>query len=190
VPLYAPPLAALLPHALAEASRNHLAPLLAISTSLSSQVAENLAEGMHFAVVCAEDLPRVDELARASAEATRLGRSFLAVYDEACAVVPRREVPAQFYGVFDADVPVLILSGGMDPATPPRHGERVARLLKRATHAIAPNLGHGVSMHGCAPDLIASFIRNAAVAGIDAGCLRKLPPPAFFAPPATRRASP
>lgn len=184
VPLYSPPLAALLPYALAEASRDNLAPLIAMASSLTSGVAENLAEGMHFAVVCAEDMPRVDAAARAAAGSTRFGSSFVRSYDEACAAVPTREVPAAFYRPSDADVPVLILSGGADPATPPRHGERLARELKRATHVVAPNLAHGVSMHGCAPDLVAGFIRNAGAAGLDLDCLGRLPAPAFFAPPA------
>jgi len=183
VPLYSPPLAALLPYALGEASRDNLAPLLAIAASLASGVAENFAEGMHFAVVCAEDLPRVDAAARSAAAATRFGGSFLSIYDDACAAVPTREVPAAFYRLSDADVPVLILSGGADPATPPRHGERVAKGFKRATHVLAPHLAHGVSMHGCAPELVAGFIRNAGTAGLDLGCLEKLPPPKFFAPP-------
>ena len=183
LPLYSPPLAALLPYALAEAGRDNLAPLVAAASALTSGVAENFAEGMHFAVVCAEDLPRVDATARAAAAATRFGSSFLRIYDEACAAVPTREVPAAFYRLPEADVPVLILSGGADPATPPRHGERVAKGLKRATHVVAPNLAHGVSMHGCAPELVAGFIRNAGTAGLDLGCLGKLPAPAFFAPP-------
>lgn len=183
VPLYSPPLAAVLPHALAEASRDNLTPLLAVAASLTSSVTENFAEGMHFAVVCAEDQPRVDAAARATVAATRFGSSFIRVYDEACAVVPKREVPAAFYQLSDADVPVLVLSGGADPATPPRHGERVAKGLKRARHAVAPNLAHGVSMHGCAPELVSAFIRQADAAGLDLDCLSRLPAPTFFAPP-------
>jgi len=183
VPLYSPPMAALLPYAIAEAGRDNLDPLVAIASSLSATVAEDFAEGMHFAVVCAEDQPRVDTAARAAAAATPFGRSFVRIYDEACAAVPTRQVPAAFYQLSDADVPVLILSGGADPATPPPHGARVAKGLKRATHVVAPNLAHGVSMHGCAPDLVAGFIRNASPAGLDLVCLDKLPAPAFFAPP-------
>jgi len=183
VPLYSPPLAAVLPFALAEAGRENLTPLVAVASSLAAGVAENFAEGMHFAVVCAEDLPRVDAAARAAAAATRFGGSFLRTYDEACAVVPARAVPAAFYGLSDADVPVLVLSGGADPATPPHHGERVAKGLKRATHVVAPHLAHGVSMQGCAPELVTGFIRNAGADGLDLGCLDRLPAPRFFAPP-------
>lgn len=182
-PLYVPSLAALLPYALAEAERDNLAPLLAVATALSGNVAENFAEGMHFAVVCAEDLPRVDAAARAAATATPLGASFLALYDDLCAAVPRREVPPAFYELSAAEVPVLILSGGADPATPPRHGERVAARLRRATHVVAPHLAHGVSLQGCAPELIGGFIRQGSADGLDTTCLQRLPAPTFFAAP-------
>jgi pimeloyl-ACP methyl ester carboxylesterase len=189
VPLYSPPLAALLPYALAEAGRGNFAPLLATGSSLSARVAENFAEGMHFAVVCVEDMPRVDAAARSSAAATRFG-AFIETYADACSQVSTRPVPEAFYQISDAMVPVLILSGGVDPATPPRHGESLARRLKLATHVVAPQLAHGVSMQGCAPELIAGFIREASAGGLALDCLSALPAPDFFAPPAADAPAP
>lgn len=182
-PLYAPPLAAVLPHALAEAAGGEFAPLVALSTALTARVAESFAEGMHFAVICAEDLPRVDAAALAAARATRFGTIFIDVYREACRDIPVRAVPHAFYEIPPADAPVLILSGGADPATPPRHGEAVARRLERALHLVAPNLGHGISAQGCAPELIARFVRQAGFDGIDGGCLQRIPAPVVFRPP-------
>ncbi len=192
-PLYAPQLGAALPFALVQAAHGRYEPLFALNLALSGRVAENFAEVMHFAVVCAEDLPRIDAAARASAAATRFGTGFIALYERACAQVAVRAVPPDFYASPSADVPVLVLSGGVDPATPPRHGEQVARTLPRALHLVAPYLGHGVTLHGCAPELIQRFVRQADAAGRgpfagiedgkDAGCLARLPaPPAFRAP--------
>jgi pimeloyl-ACP methyl ester carboxylesterase len=149
---------------------------------------------MHFAVVCAEDMPRVDAAARAAAAGTRFGTGFLDLYERACKQVPVRPVPPAFYDAPRADVPVLVLSGGADPATPPRHGETVAGTLPRALHLVAPHLGHGVTQYGCAPELIGRFLRQADAPGRgpfaglddgkDAGCLARLPAPVVFRPPA------
>jgi pimeloyl-ACP methyl ester carboxylesterase len=192
-PLYAPQLAAVLPFALAQAGRGQYEPLIALNTALSSRVGENFAEVMHFAVVCAEDMPRVDGAARAAAAATRFASGFIELYERACARVAVRPVPEAFYVPTTADVPVLLLSGGLDPVTPPRHSDLVARTLPRALHLTAPNLGHGVTHQGCAPELIARFVRQAdqpgrdPFAGIedgkDAGCLARLPTPPAFRPP-------
>ena len=193
-PLYAPQLAAVLPFALAQAGRGNYDPLFALTSALTARMGENFAELMHFAVVCAEDMPRVDAAARAQTAATRFGTGFLDLYERACQQVPVRPVPPAFYEAPRADVPVLILSGGADPATPPRHGEVVARSLPRALHLVAPHLGHGVTQYGCAPELIGRFVRQAdapgraVFAGIedgkDAGCLERLPAPVVFRPPA------
>lgn len=190
VPLYSPPLAAMLPYALAEAGSGNFGPLLATSIALSARAAENFAEGMHFAVVCAEDMPYVDAAARRAAGATRFGASLMDTYADTCTHVRTRPVPEAFYWPANGGVPVLILSGGVDPVTPPRHGEALVRRLKRATHVVAPQLAHGVSMQGCAPEIITGFIRQASVSGLALDCLAGLPAPDFFAPPTADAGAP
>jgi len=96
--------------------------------------------------------------------------------------VPVRPVPAGFYEVPPSKAPVLIFSGGLDPATPPRHGELVAQKLGSAKHLVAPHLGHGISAQACAPQLITRFVREASFANVDGDCLVRIPAPPFFAP--------
>lgn len=182
-PLYVPQLASVLPYALAEAGSEpaNFAPLIALSAAISGSVSENFAVGMHFAVICAEDVPRINATASERAGATRFGSAFLDLYQQACRNVPTRAVPAEFYSVPSSEVPVLIFSGGLDPATPPRHGDAVAQRLGRAKHVIAPNLGHGVSAQGCAPMLVARFVRDATFERVDPECLTRIPAPSFFA---------
>lgn len=182
-PLYAPMLAAVLPHAIAQAAEGEAAPLVALATALGGAVAEDWAEVMHFAVICAEDLPRIDADALARARRTRFGSGVFDLYRAACVLLPAAAAPPEFYRLPEADVPVLILSGGADPATPPRHAEAVARALPRSLHLVAPHLGHGVTAHGCAPELIARFVRQGDFNGIDGACLQRLPAPKFVAPP-------
>ncbi len=183
VPLYAPQLSAVLPQAVLMAAGGVFSPLLTLAGSLANNVAENFAEGMHYAVICAEDMPRLDATARDAARRTRFGLGFARIYDDTCRHVDVRAPPPGFYSTSGADVPVLILSGGTDPATPPRHGDAVAKRLSRSLHLIAPNLGHGITSQGCAPELVAKFIRQAGFDAIDGACLAKLPAATFFQPP-------
>jgi pimeloyl-ACP methyl ester carboxylesterase len=182
VPLYAPQLSAVLPHALAQAAHGDYAPLVALSAAAAGGINENFAAGMHFAVICAEDLPRVTAEHRTRVAATRFGGAFLDVYEQGCRNVPARPVPADFYEIPASKAPVLVLSGGLDPATPPRHGARVAERLGNARHVVSPYLGHIVSASGCAPTQIGRFIRDAAFDGLDTGCLTRLPAATFFVP--------
>jgi pimeloyl-ACP methyl ester carboxylesterase len=182
-PLYLPQLAVLLPYVIERAASDDFAPLSALLASFGSNESTRLAWGMHFAVVCAEDMPRIDAADRAAAAATRFGAGFIDLYAEACRQVAHRAAPAEFYTLPTADLPVLLLSGGADPATPPRHAAVVAQALRNSRHLIAPNLGHGVSTQGCAPELIARFVRQASFEGIDGACLDRLPAPPFFRAP-------
>jgi hypothetical protein len=70
---------------------------------------------------------------------------------------------------------VVPASGGVDPATPPRHGEQVARTLPRVLHLVAPYLGHGVTLHGCAPELIQLKVEKCFVLPIVAKQLERQP---------------
>ena len=100
----------------------------------------------------------------------------------ACGLWPKGKIPPDFYEPVRSDRPVLMLSGGIDPATPPRHAERVRATLPNARHFVAPQLGHGVSSHGCAPRLIESFVRQGSAEKLDGKCLERIPRPLFVMP--------
>lgn len=179
-PLYVPQLSSVLPYAIAEAGRGDFTALVALSAAISGGVKENFAVGMHFAVICAEDMPRINTTAASQVKGARFGSAFAELYRQACRLVPSRDVPPEFYSVSASKVPVLIFSGGLDPATPPRHGDSVAQRLGNAKHIIAPNLGHGISAQGCAPMLVSRFVRDATFDQIDGNCLAQIPAPGFF----------
>jgi dienelactone hydrolase len=139
---------------------------------------------MHLSVVCAEDLPvlaRWDDKPGAD-----FGDAFARYYGRLCSGWPRGEVPAAFYGIARSTVPVLVLSGGIDPATPPRHGERVARALgPLARHVVVANAGHGVLGVGCMRDVLFRFIDavdDSDATAVDAGCAAGVPRPLAFRP--------
>lgn len=181
-PLYVAEMASLLPYGVAAAASGDFNPLLAQNLEFTADISENLAIGMHLSVVCSEDVPRItrDEMDRL--DAAFFGRTLVDDFVRACRTWPRGKLPPDFYEPVVSDVPALVLSGGIDPATPPRHGEAVAKSLANARHVVAPHIGHGVSLRGCAPRLIESFIRKADAKGLDAGCLERIPRPLFMLP--------
>ena len=89
----------------------------------------------------------------------------------ACDGWPRPRVPADFYAPVVSDKPVLILSGGLDPVTPPAAGEEVARTLSHSRHIVAAGYGHIVSPHACAPRLIEKFVEDAGFASLPSSCV-------------------
>lgn len=192
-PLYQPALAAALPAAIhAAAQDGRFDGLFGLTSAFSGGKDLKLAMGMHFSVVCAEDVPR---LAQATdAPGADFGRVDADMYTRVCKTWPRGEVPADFYRLPPAPSPVLVMSGGADPATPPRHGERVAKALgathpERVQHLVVPQAGHGVMAVGCVRDLLFRFIDAKTDAAAlppnftnDATCATRIPRPTVFQP--------
>ena len=184
-PLYSPALAAGLPAAIAQAASGRWEALLGLATAAPRQRgAEQLAAGMHYSVVCAEDVPRL------ASAVDRPGADFGADqaehYAHVCANWPRGEVPAGFYDIAPSAAAVLVASGGDDPVTPPRHAERVVqRLGPLARHVVVAHAGHGVLSVGCMRDVLARFVdaeRDAEALAVDATCANALPAPPAFIP--------
>ncbi len=181
-PLYSPARAAALPQAIDEALQGRYEALVGVDSLFASRKGMGLAMGMHFSVVCAEDAPR---LAHAiDKPGLDFGSDFAKLYERVCVDWPRGELPVDFYSIPPARSPVLVLSGGLDPVTPPRHGDRTAQALgANALHVVVPNAGHGVLGIGCMRDVVFRFIDAddaKAALGIDAGCAKNIPrPPAF-----------
>jgi pimeloyl-ACP methyl ester carboxylesterase len=185
-PLYQPALAAALPQAIGDAARGRFEALAGLNSLFGTRKGTQLAMGMHFAVVCAEDVPRVATASdRPGAD---FGTDFATLYAQVCADWPRGAVPDAFYRMPAAATPVLLLSGSADPVTPPRHGERVAQALgTKARHVVVPHVGHGVlGGVGCMREVLFRFIdadSDAAALAVDASCAQGVPRPPAYRPP-------
>jgi pimeloyl-ACP methyl ester carboxylesterase len=69
---------------------------------------------------------------------------------------------------------VLLLSGELDPVTPPRYGDEVQRTLPNSRHFVFRGQGHSVMGVGCGPRLVAEFIAAADASALDGKCLDQL----------------
>ncbi len=192
-PLYAPSLAAGLPQAIGEAARGRYEPLLGLADALANRRGGTVAMGMHVSVLCAEDGPRLGRdlpTAASGAGGASTTGPFIdqagQFYRRACAFWPRGSVPEAFYAVPPAASATLLLSGGLDPATPPRHADRVARALgAQARQVTVAHAGHGLMAVGCVRDLMFRFIDaadDAQALAIDASCVAHVPRPPAFEP--------
>jgi pimeloyl-ACP methyl ester carboxylesterase len=184
-PLYTPALASALPAAIAAAANGNFSGLIGLSGAMvGSRKANRLAMGMHFSVVCAEDAPGIANSVQSPGE--DFGQVDALMYESVCAFWPRGQVPQTFYTVAAVASPVLVLSGGADPATPPRHGARIAKALgEKAQHIVVAQAGHGVMGVGCMRDVVYRFVvatTDAQSLPQDAACATKVPRPPVFLP--------
>jgi hypothetical protein len=103
---------------------------------------------------------------------------------KACEFWPRGKVDPSYYEPVKSAVPVLVLSGDLDPVTPPTWGESVLPHLSNARHIVVPGTGHGAISTGCGLRLAHSFINSASPHMLDTSCLAGLKRTAFFLTPA------
>jgi len=169
---YAPQLAAMLPMTIARAAAGEAGLLMAQARMIDDLVGEQISMGLQLSVSCAEDAPLLD--ARADDVDTLLGTGFVATIKAACEVWPRGRSPKDFHAPIVSDRPALLLSGELDPVTPPRYGEQVLRGLSNGRHLVARGQGHNVMVAGCMPRLMAEFIESADARALDASCLERL----------------
>lgn len=78
-----------------------------------------------------------------------------------------------------SDIPTLIMTGSIDPITPPRWGEAIAENLANATFYEFPYTGHGVvPSRDCGAAMAQQFLGD-PTAEVDASCIEEIPAPAF-----------
>lgn len=176
--LYSPANAALLPLMVESALDGDFGPLMVFADPAAGP---QLAIGMFFSVLCAEDIPFLTlEEAVQAAEESFLDELMAEQMQEACAVWPRGDLPDNYREPVRSEAPVLILSGALDPVTPPRWGEHVAASLPNSRHLVVPGAGHGTLTAGCVPELMGQFLDTADASGLDAACLNDVARPPFW----------
>ena len=132
-----------------------------------------LAHGFFIASTCAEDVQFIDEedIRRATA-GTFLGDYRVRRQQAACRIWPKGEgIDADFQQPVRSDLPVLLISGAADVATPAADADRVARTLPNARHVVFPNQGHSYANPACASRLIADFFEAGSVKGLETSCV-------------------
>lgn len=134
-----------------------------------------VAQLLHLAIVCAEDLPRLTPQMRAE-DAAELTAPLLKRIESMCSMMNVAPAPARSATPIAA--PVLMLSGELDPVTPPRRAQAAARFMPASQHLVVAYAGHGVSTLGCAPRLLREFLDQPGQK-VKADCLKEIPAPTF-----------
>ncbi|MCF6318581.1 MAG: alpha/beta hydrolase [Proteobacteria bacterium] len=172
---YSPSSISLLPLMIAKA--NHGQP--EVITSQADMISNTLDQSMShvfFPIICAEDLPFIAQL---PVNENNLLGDMIADLVAVCAVWPHGTVDASFKDPVVSDLPVLLLSGELDPVTPPSFAELAMQTLSNSQHLIAKGQGHNVFPAGCMPDIITDFIQDPEQE-LDIECMKDFDYTPFF----------
>lgn len=179
--LYSPDVSSLLPLLVRRAREADYSTFVTAVLAFAESAEEAITPGLMLSVLCAEDLPRVGpERAETEHADTFLGDAMLRPFREACALWPHGAPAPDAAEPVSSDVPTLLLSGELDPITPPAWGEEAAAHLARSRHVVVTGAGHGVTAVSCVPDLIADFVKSGDATSLDTTCLEGWERPPFF----------
>jgi len=180
--LYSTDTASRVPLALHRAFEGDYVPMARAAVRIAEAERRHESFGMFLTVVCSEWLRFVDEAAiRRQGEGTLFGPEKVLGWLKSCASWPRADLPPDFAVPVRADVPVLLLSGRLDPVTPPYWGEQVAMSLPRARQVAFAASAH-FPTGDCASGLVAQFVEQAEAARLDARCAQSEVRPPFALP--------
>lgn len=176
---YAPAAASLLPLLIDEASAGRYEGLMALSKMLTGNLSDQMAYGMQLSVICSEDADGIR--GDPSMASSILGNALVDTLVAQCALWPKGERPADFHKPLASPVPALLMSGELDPVTPPSYADSVVKTLPNGRALTLRGQGHNVIGAGCMPKLFAQFLDKADAKSLDIQCLDAL----AYTPPFT-----
>lgn len=179
--LYQAEATTLIPLTIARATQGDFRALVGQAEHLRTMSTGLVSVGMYYSVVCTEDRPffTPDSLALAADgtfSGVAGGRELLRICDR----WPKGQVSPDFRAPVVSDIPVLLLSGELDPVTPPRWAEDAGKTLSRSLHVVVPGTGHGTLGNACARSLVTRFVTQGSIDGLDSKCDSSSDRPPFF----------
>ena len=172
--------ARLIPLMINHAARGNWTTFGRIVIGLTAPQPFGIAMGVYYSVTCSESVPtiRAEDIQRES-QPTFLGTHRTQRHQQACASWRRANVPAEFYQPVHSDVPTLMLSGDIDPATPPELAKQARLSLSNARQIVLRNTAHNYDFQ-CARKMVVEFIAQASATELATDCVESLRRPSFL----------
>lgn len=171
--LYQPNVMSVMPALIHQMYQQDYALFGAIAYQVFHATDSMIARGMQLSVVCAEDVPFITESdIKQRLDGTFYGEASARIYQKTCEQWPRGEVPAKFTEPIKSDVPILMLSGALDPVTPPELATPLLRTLPNARQVVMHNATHNT--YDCAEAIARDFIDRGTTQGLDTSCVDQI----------------
>jgi len=141
-------------------------------------LAQSISQGMELSVMCAEDFPLFPtELIPNDYLMGNLMEKSVGIQ---CGIWPKGPVPENFHEPVSSDLPVLLLSGELDPVTPPEYADQVAVHFPNSRHLVAPGQGHIATTRGCMGKIVSEFIIEGSADDLETDCISNMQATPFF----------
>jgi len=178
--LYIPDIVSEFPYMIHRASQDDWSIYAASVLLIRNAIDKQIDRGMSLSVICAEDIPGTTEaMIRRETKNTYLGDFQVRMYQKACNEWVRGAIPEDFHAPIRSGVPALLISGALDPATPPEASAQTAKELSNSRVVVVKEGTHGTGSP-CIDGLISEFVVQGSAAALDASCADQIHLPPFI----------
>lgn len=169
----------LVPLVIHQAAQGNFAPLAGLTAMGDTDPA--MFVGLTFNIVCNEDYPKVGKQGFAKDADNSFNQEISHVgWKLACPIWPQYRPASDFYQPVTADIPTLIISGELDPVTPPSNGDFTDATLPNSKHIVMKHSSHTPGVTPCAVNIINEFINEKNPNDLDESCLEEIPKESFM----------
>jgi pimeloyl-ACP methyl ester carboxylesterase len=178
--LYIPEIVSEFPYLIHRAYQDDWTIYAASVLLVRNAIDKQIDRGMSLSVICAEDIPGTTEaMIRRETAATYLGDFQVRLYQKGCSEWVRGAIPRDFHAPIRSAVPALLISGALDPATPPEASAQAAKDLSNSRVVVVKEGTHGTGSP-CIDGLISQFVAQGSAAALDASCADQIHLPQFL----------
>lgn len=149
---------------------------------INSRLNELFADGMWASVICAEDFVQLDQQsALETARGSAFGSQRLENEIEICNHWNAAKLPATYFQPVTSDLPLLMMVGGADVATPVGAAQKHIRFFSRGRLIVVPPAGHEIMpmQNPCLESIVHQFFKDASGAQLDTDCVADITRPPF-----------
>jgi len=180
VMLYIPELVSQFPFVIHEAYKGNWKLFAQAALQIRSLIDRNLTRAESLSVICSEDIPGITEaIIRRETGGTYLGDLQVLQFQATCREWPQGQASTDLHSPVHSSVPALLVSGALDPATPPSISVDESRDLRNSRVVIVKNGTHGTGSP-CIDGLIVQFVNSGSARDFDDSCAAQIKLPAFL----------
>lgn len=167
----------MIPLLLHNSAKGDWQPLISQAIQVAAALETELSMGMHNSVICSEEAPFLT--AKTQDTEKLLGRMQQQL-KTICEQWPTGRVFEHQHAVTAFSVPALLLSGELDPVTPPGYADQAAAHFTDRRHITVKGQGHNVIEKGCIPKLAKQFLDELVLTDEQVACVDRTPRLPFF----------
>lgn len=151
------------PAVISGAAEGDHGPFMELASLFADQLPHSISLGLFYSVTCSEDATLIaaggEEMIEDATRGTFLARSTVDTHTRVCASWPATSLDDSYFDPVEINAPTLLISGDLDPITPPSLAEAAMQMIPNSAHILVTGGGHSPA-NDCTTSALATFLED------------------------------